>query len=228
MITLPFPPLLMQNQDIDIESSFVEPWLRFIRNQRSNTRGVLLVWVLFNILIAPMEYIRRVRDVLTGRDGWRIEYIIPIAELACLALGAGLGKGVLLLLTMQAVVNTLLVIISTPVHRSAYAWTSGCEGVVPGAADYGLQIVLSTNDFLVDESPSLFTKLFLFASFNDHVTHHLFPTVDLSRQDLVRPIFLECCRRFNVPYRKTRYSEMLRTTFEVLLRDPSQLMYYPG
>ena len=198
-----------------------------MRDQKPNKRGVLIVWALFNVIMAPLEYYRRAMDRIRGRDHFRPEYLIPLVELACLSRAVGLPRGVLLLLTMQCVLNTLLVIISTPVHRSAYAWTSGCEDVVPAAADFGVQTVISTNDFCVDEA-GLFDKIFFFASFNDHVTHHLFPTVDLSKQHVIRPIFLSLCRKFNVPYRKTHFFDLFCSVFQVLLRKPEQLLYYPG
>ncbi len=206
----------------------MEPWLTFMRNQKPNLPGVFLIWLVFTLLIAPLEYFRRTMDVYHGKDRFRAEYIIPLSQLLLLVGAAGPLSGPLLLLTMQGVANMLLVIISTPVHRSAYAWTSGCEGVVKPASDYGIQTVLSTNDFLVEEYPGTLAKMFLFASFNDHVTHHLFPTVDLSKQGLVRPIFIAACKKFQVPYRVTHFPDMFRTLFLVLARHPEQLLYYPG
>jgi fatty acid desaturase len=44
----------------------------------------------------------------------------------------------------------------------------------------------------------LAARLFLAGSFNDHIVHHLFPTLDMSRQPLLRPMVLETMREFKV------------------------------
>lgn len=166
----------------------MEPWVGFMRNQATNPPGALLVWMLFNMLIAPLTYAIRIRDALSGIP-LRPEDSAPFLQLGLLVAGAGVLPGLGLLCVMQAVANTLLVLISTPVHRSEYAWSTGCESLVPPAADFGAHTVLATNDYCT--SWGLPAKLFLFGSFNDHVAHHLFPTVDLSKQYRIRQLFLE-------------------------------------
>ena len=44
----------------------------------------------------------------------------------------------------------------------------------------------------------LWGKLLLASSFNDHVIHHLFPTIDLSKQHLVRPVLEKYCKEEKV------------------------------
>lgn len=85
-------------------------------------------------------------------------------------------------------------------------------------------------DYESDESSdgglfSLFLRVFVYGSFNDHITHHLFPTIDLSRQHLVRGVFLKTAREFGVPYAKRSYSELFHGTNRVVLRKEGDLCY---
>ena len=226
-----FPPtslnarISFQNLDNDIESSFVEPYLRFIRNQPTNVPGVLLVWAIFIALGAPMELLRRLKDFFGGVKP-RAEDGLLVLQIGLLCSFGGVVWGLTLWTAMQGMGLLLLVIVSTPVHRSSFAWTAGCESVRAPRADFGEQTVMATNDMAV-ETAGLAMKLFVFGSFNDHITHHLFPTLDLSKQHLVRPLFLQCCRDFGVPYRRTAFPAMLASTLAVLRRSKGELMYDP-
>eukprot|EP00048_Salpingoeca_helianthica_P016522 m.232782 g.232782 ORF g.232782 m.232782 type:complete len:448 (-) comp18859_c0_seq1:27-1370(-) len=213
------------NLDLDIEATFVEPWMTFVRTQAPPRVNAFINFVIFTALIAPMEFIRRIVTFAQGGDPFRVEYLIPVAQWALALLLAGPGWGTLLLLLMYYVSNLLLVIISTPVHRSDLAWSAGCDRILAARADYGEHTVIATNDFSV--SAGLFVKLFVFGSFNDHITHHLFPTLDLSKQYLARPLFLEHVKRFDVPYRVTRFPDMFKGLFRVLCRNPNDLCYVP-
>eukprot|EP00047_Mylnosiga_fluctuans_P007938 m.5468 g.5468 ORF g.5468 m.5468 type:complete len:437 (-) comp2008_c0_seq1:94-1404(-) len=213
------------NLDVDIEASFVEPFLTFMRDQKPNLPGVLLVWVLFTMLIAPLEFARRIIALSLGAEHLRWEFAVPIVLGSACAVCGG-WWGVFLFFLHHFVANLGLVIISTPVHRGKYSWTSGCEAVRAARTDFGEHTVIATNDFCVEEF-GLFAKLFVGGSFNDHVTHHLFPTVCLSQQHRVRKIFLEHCKKFNVPYVKTSFPDMLLGLFQVLRRNPGELLYVP-
>ena len=77
-------------------------------------------------------------------------------------------------------------------------------------------------------SANLFSKLFLFASFNDHVTHHLFPTIDLSKQHMVRRAFLETCKECDIKYESHTFMELARGTRKVLQRREGDPCYTPA
>jgi hypothetical protein len=62
---------------------------------------------------------------------------------------------------------------------------------VPPCFPVPRHVIFSSNDY--DVHLPLWGKLLLASSFNDHVIHHLFPTVDLSKQYLVRPVLEKYC-----------------------------------
>ena len=82
----------------------------------------------------------------------------------------------------------------------------------------------AANDYSV-ETTGLFGKLFFFASFNDHVTHHLFPTIDLSQQHRVRRLFLETCAEHHVEYNGEKFVDLAKGTARVLTRKPGDLAF---
>ena len=88
-------------------------------------------------------------------------------------------------------------------------------------------VLLSTDDYMVG-SANLFSKLFLFASFNDHVTHHLFPTIDLSKQHMVRRAFLETCKECDIKYESHTFMELASGTRKVLQRREGDPCYTPA
>lgn len=67
-------------------------------------------------------------------------------------------------------------------HRIEGAWTEGDEGAV---IDYGEHILKTTFDHNRWLPPIL--SLFFFTGFNNHVAHHLFPTVDISKLNVIFP-----------------------------------------
>ena len=76
---------------------------------------------------------------------------------------------------MHAVSMMGLCYLSFPNHRSDQSWTEGDEGA---ARDFGEHILLTTKDHSVSLPP--FFSFMFFQGFNEHVVHHLFPTVDKS------------------------------------------------
>ena len=113
---------------------------------------------------------------------------------------------------------------------SVYSWTEGCQPLANARDDFGEHTVLSTEDYTVEADASLLhlpKKLFLFASFNDHIIHHMFPTVDLSKQYLLRPLFLQLVEKFQVPYTSRSFSQLLIGTFAAMHRKKGDLKFYP-
>lgn len=56
--------------------------------------------------------------------------------------------------------------------------------------------MLTTQDYNVNLKMPW--RLLLAGSFNDHVIHHLLPTLDLSKQHVVRPVLEATYREFKV------------------------------
>ena len=54
-----------------------------------------------------------------------------------------------------------------------------------------------------------------------------FSKVDLSRQYLVRRLFLEHCQRFQVPYHENSFPDLLTSVFAVLGRKKGDVSYIP-
>jgi fatty acid desaturase len=57
-------------------------------------------------------------------------------------------------------------------------------------SDWGLHQLDCVRD--TKKSPSLF---FVVATFGNHALHHLFPTVDHSKLDVLYPVLIKTCRR---------------------------------
>ena len=124
--------LLCQNLDADIEASQVEPFATFMRNRRPAPRFILLYWHVLNFALGPVDFIRRCQDLVTGNAGGRRpEYFIPIGQLLIAMATTGLGRGLFLWWLMHGVAVYLLILFSTPVHRSDYSWTEGCDKLFP-------------------------------------------------------------------------------------------------
>lgn len=107
--------------------------------------------------------------------------------------------GLALWVLANGIAMSFLFVVSFPVHRSEYGWTDGCESAKPEAQDFGEHIVQTTQDYSTSIQ-SLWFRLLLAGSFNDHITHHLFPTLDLSKQHLVRPIVIQGLKEFHVGF----------------------------
>ena len=70
----------------------------------------------------------------------------------------------------------------------------------------------------VEKSPSLF---WVATSFGNHLLHHLFPTVDHSKLDLLWPALRETCREFNLDYQYMSQMNMLAGLPSQLAREES-------
>jgi fatty acid desaturase len=212
------------NTELDLEATGLEPWLRFVRSSPPNARGVLAFWHAFNFLIGPLNYLNSLRHVCSGTSAPDWALLLPALELLLLSAPNGFRRGLLLWTVVHGAATWLLMAASTPVHRSDYSWTAGCERLAPPEADFGRHVVSTTDDYMA-EAAGVEAKLFAFASFNDHVAHHLFPTVDLSQQHRVRRLFLETCRERGVEYAGRSWADLARGTARVLGREEGEILY---
>ena len=224
---------MMPNLDADYETSALEPHVRFVRSSAVNRWPALAVVLHFLLpfVLGPMNVIGRARDCWLGSTKVRVEHAFPLIQLAVFSIARrGFLAALWPWLLLHGVATFCLIYISTPVHRSDFSWSSGCPG---GEADFAAHTAISTVDFNSDEENTggglwaLFVRVFVFGSFNDHITHHLAPTVDLSRQHMLRPVFLRLAKRFGIPYAKRSHPELVLGTLRVLLRRTGDLCYVP-
>jgi len=181
---------LYPNLDLDLEASALEPFVSFMRNRPTNSWLVYFYWWPLNWVIPVQQAIDHWWRIFTGRSVARPEDAIVIVEVMALVWCCGFPLGLALFVHMQGVATLLLQLLSTPVHRSELSWTEGCPAA---ALDYGEHTLLSTQEYLCGLCVAwprlgLLVSLFGCAGFNQHVTHHLFPTVDVSRHHLVTEI----------------------------------------
>jgi hypothetical protein len=96
---------------------------------------------------------------------------------------------------MHCVSGYVLTWFTFPVHRTDECWTEGDKPVM----DFGEHLMVSTHDHSL--RINRFFQYLFFAGFNDHVLHHLFPTIDGSKLKLVRDIFEFTINEFDLDYK---------------------------
>ena len=116
----------------------------------------------------------------------------------------GIYWGVMLVVIMNVTGGYLLTSTSFCVHRGELMWTEGDPG---GEKDFGKHIFLTTIDHSTDYS--LFWSFYLFAGFNNHIAHHLFPTVDHSRLPEIKEIIISTAKEFNMEYKTYSFSHLM-------------------
>mmetsp|Transcript_12759 Transcript_12759/g.30537 ORF Transcript_12759/g.30537 Transcript_12759/m.30537 type:complete len:438 (-) Transcript_12759:149-1462(-) len=206
------------NLEIDPEAYTLESVLSYLRSRPTNNWSVWPRWPIFNFLLGPLEAIvplvqASTTDPLLPRDA------IPFIEAAVAAkLCGSVKRGIGLVAVMHGVMTSILIALSTPVHRSDESWTEGCGDPV---MDFGEHIVKTTQEYNVDCPPVMRMAL----GFNDHIIHHLFPTIDVANQHRVRKLLDEELKAHKVPMRKVSFWRLLWGTARVLLRPGNQLMY---
>ena len=155
----------------------VEPFIFFMRSQQTNPKIIYVTWHIFSVMLGQFDYARRIIRICLRKDSFQPESLLPIIQLLFLTTTCGLWWGLCLWWFMHGLSVYWLALFSTPVHRSAYGWTVGCESIVSEQPDFGQHTIMATDDYHVEITP-LWAKLYFFGSFNDHITHHLFPTVN--------------------------------------------------
>lgn len=174
------------------------------------------------ILAIPLQIIRRYIALLTKKIEFRFEYILNLI-LLIISISIRyilLSNGIL---NIQLIYNSICYVLSSFLisiltcswmfstiglaagHHHPNIWHAGddtCKSTTNNInnnidnIDWGL-FQLSA----VGERPSLDSNLFLSSSsFGRHLLHHLFPTVDHSKLNLLLPILKSTCSDFNVKY----------------------------
>lgn len=165
-----------------------------------------------------MDFLRHWLFIAIGKETFRVENLIPVAEAAILFSLQG-WPGLWCFYVMQAVATWLLLITSFCVHRSEHAWS---EGDPDGELDFAAHTLITTTDH--SDGAPLPVSLLCFALLDSHVLHHLFPTVDYSRHGEIRDILETTCKEYNVTYRKYRFVDLLGSTWRKFdIRFPKSL-----
>ena len=189
------------NLDNDFEVSSIEPILNFMTNQPRNNTLVFIYGHIFYFMIAPLSYLFSWIGFIIKRD--RIPHLIPLIQYIIMLYynykfkdnNTSIIHLLFYWMVMHAVSSYLLLEVSTPIHRSDHCWTEGDKG---GTKCFLEHVLKSTRDYM--EYSSLFTMIFLFEGFNDHRIHHLFPTLDISYVNEIKPIIIKYCQSNNMKH----------------------------
>ena len=100
-------------------------------------------------------------------------------------------------------------------HHHPLVYHSGDEPH-PKSRDWGVHQLDTVRD--VEKSPSLFLVA---TSFGNHLLHHLFPTVDHSKLDLLWPSLIETCREFGFDYQYLSQGNMFVGLHRQIAREKS-------
>ena len=68
-------------------------------------------------------------------------------------------------------------------------------------------------------------NLILFEGFNDHVLHHLFPSIDISRISELHQYLDESLQEYNLSkkYKKFKFQELFKSLIKLLNRKPKDI-----
>lgn len=186
--------VISHHQDInlnsDIEALAFEPFHNFMTNRPTNSIFIYLYIPIFYMFVMSIFHIPGL--IIKYKKGdliWR--NLMPLVELFIMILmGDSVKYSIFYWMIMHGVQNVILMIISTPIHRSDYCWSEGDQN---GTKDFIEHTLLTTHDYYV-QAP-LFISMLLFDTFNDHRIHHLFPTLDASKVEIIKPYFEKFCKK---------------------------------
>jgi len=208
------------NSHWDYEVTSLEPFLVFLSTTKKNFFQKNLVVIYYQVIFFAafiLDFQKKIASTILGQSRkLRLENSIVVAQLIFLVYFSG-TKGIIQWIIMHSICSWGITTFGLPVHHHPRAWHDG-EKLNPldkdGKCDYGLFIVETTLDHSITIDISL--KLLLYAGLNEHVIHHLFPTIDLSRFEEIRPIFQKVCKQFNVPYTLSTWKDLYTGTLRKL------------
>eukprot|EP00055_Hartaetosiga_balthica_P007458 m.25627 g.25627 ORF g.25627 m.25627 type:complete len:465 (+) comp5784_c0_seq2:125-1519(+) len=212
------------NQDVDYEASTLEPYDTFMRSQTGQSIFFFPLTFIVYCIVPCMDIVRNAFFTLKGDISFRWEHALRYVEIAVLLYAQGWWHGLLLFVAMNAVSMWLLIFLSFPVHRTEYAWTDGCQAVEGDHLDFGEHILASTHDFNVPMK--LLGSLFIGGTFSNHIVHHMFPTVDLSKQHLLNKLLEDTCVEYKVQYRQRSFWNLFLSMWKMHYRFESEGLKY--
>lgn len=209
------------NLEIDIEIQAMEPFIYYLANKPKNpVINVLFGHLLFTFL-GVLNYIRRFAFFFFGKDKLQPENIIPLVELVILWTNAeSFGSALKLWLIMHSVASLQMILATFPNHRTQNHWSEGEPNPVKCFAEH---TILTTSDHSV-KMPLIFAYI-CFGGFNDHILHHLFPTIDRSVIPEIKHILIEECGKFGIVYKESNFFENLQGVYAAFFREKP---YYKG
>jgi fatty acid desaturase len=92
---------------------------------------------------------------------------------------------------------SIMIIARFPNHRIDGTWTEGDHGATK---DFGEHILKTSFDHNYWMPPIL--SIFLTTGFNNHIAHHLFPSVCISKLYLLRDVIRDTCKQFGLEKNK--------------------------
>ena len=129
---------------------------------------------------------------------YKLELFANAFQLALLMVSCGVARGVGLFVTMFYVFGVLDSYAGFPLHHASKAWTQEGETArLEGTRDLAEHMAAATVESNRVEAGG-WTSLFVYELMSNHAIHHIFPTVDASRSELVRPIFETTLKEFGV------------------------------
>lgn len=209
------------NLEIDIEIQAMEPFIYYLANKPKNPAINVVFGHLLFIFLGVLNYIRRFLFFFVGKDKLQPENVIPLIELVILWTNAeGFGSALKLWLIMHSVASFQMILATFPNHRTENHWSEGEPNAVKCFAEH---TILTTSDHSV-KLPLIFAYL-CFGGFNDHILHHLFPTIDRSLIPELKHILIEECKKFGIVYKESNFFENLKGVYVAFFRDKP---YYQG
>uniref|UniRef100_A0A6B2L6G3 Fatty acid desaturase domain-containing protein n=1 Tax=Arcella intermedia TaxID=1963864 RepID=A0A6B2L6G3_9EUKA len=199
------------NSKLDIE--VLGPETLFIYFNTSHSRSVLykslILLFYFPIcsILLPAFFMKNMIFLLLKKQKFRWEYYIPLLELLFLFFTSGsLLISLYLFFAMHCTFSLVFLLVAWTVHHDQYQWHDG-EPLSDADRDFGRFIYQTTSDHSIELN--LFLSLLFFAGLNDHILHHLFPTIDRSRFDEIRTIFQNTCLEFGMELVDKPFYELL-------------------
>lgn len=193
-----------------------EPLAYFLQNQKPNPFFIELLMQPFFFVMVPLNLVIKLVFSLVSPKRFTLSLLYPFAEVVVLYLFNGdLWASFKLFFFMQACFGFSLTKCIFCGHRTQQMWTAGCEPI----EDFGEHTLASTCDTTTELKG--FLSMALFAGFNQHIAHHLFPTVDHYHLSKVTPLVKETCSEFGLPYHcKSKWECMVSISKNFVQRVP--------
>lgn len=189
------------NLELDIEIDAIEPFIYYLSNKPKNPIiNIFLGHILF-FFIGIFNYIRRFLFFFLGKDKLQPENIIPFVEFLIIWSNASSFSWALQLwVIMHGCASFHLILATFPNHRTSNHWSEGDPNPVKGYAEH---TILTTSDHSC--GLPLILAYLLFGGFNDHILHHLLPTIDRSVLLTMKPVLIEECDKFGIDYKESEF-----------------------
>ena len=189
------------NLEIDIEVQAMEPIIYYLANKPKNQVINIILGHLLFLFMGILNFLRRFIFHFMGKDKLRIENAIPMIELLILWSNAvSLSSALYLWTIMHGVASIHLMLSTFPNHRTDNHWSEGDPKPVKGFAEH---TIITTSDHSV--KMNLMLAYICFGGFNDHILHHMFPTIDRGVLPEFKGTLIESCKEFGIVYQESDF-----------------------